>query len=221
MARLPAIIDLIAKHDTRSVATINNYARVLREAGVLSKGKRGRGAPHLTTSEAADLILGLAGASDAVGAPHAVSALRQAVLEPKATKRGGDLVDAHKALAEWTVGTYGENFGKVLEAIIAGEPTRLDNDGSLPGVFDMSVTISEVTPGVRFASAEVMLDEGEESVTFSFKVAPTEDDIEKWKQSSPDYDPLRLGLSWSRSTTIYPYFFADLGACLSAGEGEE
>lgn len=221
MARLPAIIDLIAKHDTRSVATINNYARVLRAAGVLSKGKRGRGAPHLTTSEAADLILALAGASDAVGAPHAVSALRQAVLAPKARKQGDELVDAHEALAEWSVSAYGKSFGDVLEAMIDGEPIREDNDGSLPGVTNMSVTISEVTPGVRFASAEAMLDDGNESVTFNFQVAPTKDDIEKWKQTTPDQDPLLLGLSWSRSTSIDLYFFADLAECLSSGEGEE
>lgn len=76
MATLPNLIDVIAKIDGRDHATLDHMARLIRDAGFIAKGKRGRGAIDMTARDAANLLLGLNGAEAPGDAPAAVSRLR-------------------------------------------------------------------------------------------------------------------------------------------------
>lgn len=69
MATLPKLISEIAPHDGRGEATVTQVARLLRDAGHLTKGKRGVGAAHMTSEDAAALIIGCFGAMSPKDAP--------------------------------------------------------------------------------------------------------------------------------------------------------
>lgn len=215
MARLPAVAEIFARHDTRSLPTINNYARELRNAGYLPKGKRGAGAAHLTPADAANLVMALAAAPEAVNGPFTVDALRAATVVSDAYLDGGVTVDAADCLAQWSLANPGNTFGGVLEALIAGEPQHRDNDGSLPSLTNMSVQIFEVVPGIRFAFAELRLDDGDHFVEFRFRVEPSAEEIEAAKKTRPGHDPFGLGRGWSRSVSLDMVFFSDLGICVT------
>lgn len=93
MARLPALIDALARIDGRPRGSIDHMARGLREAGLIQTTKRGRGAAEMTARDAAALILGLYGLADA--SPEAIEQaralvdlpLRRLVRPEPATKR--------------------------------------------------------------------------------------------------------------------------------------
>lgn len=218
MAKLPAIIDLIAKHDTRSVPTITNYARVLREAGYLPKGKRGRGAPDLHPLEVADLVIGLAGASDAVDAPYAVEILREAKLNPKIELEHEGIVDAGHELKHWSIAEACEDFGSLLASLLSDEPRRdvveVDPNGDWFCITNMSVTINEVVPRLGFGSAEVFLDDGNQWVRLTF-MTPDLPDLVNHK----DDGRVLIGLNapWARSTRIDYSFFVDASVCINGG----
>ncbi|NDV53925.1 hypothetical protein [Salipiger sp. PrR003] len=211
MAKLPAIIDLISKHDTRSVATISNYARVLRDHGLLPKGKRGRGAPDIHPLEVADLVLGLAGAFDAVNAPHATRVLRAAKLA-HIRRHNGDVEDAMSELRHWTIAESCEDFGFLLASILTDEPRRNDSSPDIPGVMNMHVTIHEVEPGKAYGSAEVYLDNGEHSFFLHFQTHSTEEEFRQLiaELGSDGF----ASKAWSRSTSINIDFFYDASRCL-------
>lgn len=215
MARLPAVAEIFARHDTRSLPTINNYARELRNAGYLPKGKRGVGAAHLSPADGANLIMAIAAAPEATNGPFAIDALRSATLVPQARTDGGAEVDAAEQLELWSLSDQGNTFGGVLEALILGEPQHKNNDGTLPGLINMTVVISEVVPCVRFACAELHLDDGDHRVEFRFRVEPTSEDIALVKSSRHGADPLGLGRGWSRSVSLDMVFFHDLGICIT------
>ena len=53
MARLPALIEAIARHDRRGQATIAHIARQVRDEGLIRSSKRGVGAAIMTVKDAA------------------------------------------------------------------------------------------------------------------------------------------------------------------------
>lgn len=81
MAKLPALIELIAKYDPRGAATVENYARKLRAGGIMMTGKRGVGAPEMTVRDATSLLLSMV-CRRADEVAESVSALRNAKIEP-------------------------------------------------------------------------------------------------------------------------------------------
>ncbi|PZO63218.1 MAG: hypothetical protein DI498_13840 [Paracoccus denitrificans] len=214
MAKLPAIIDLIAKHDTRSVPTITNYARVLREAGYLPKGKRGRGAPDLHPLEVANLVIGLAGASDAVDAPHAVEVLKSAKLNPNLHLDGGNLALAKDELPHWSFHEQTESFGSFLASLLLEEPRRDDCPDDMVGVTNMSVTINEVARDAIFGSVEAYLDDGNQGFTIGFQSHHREDVERALEEHGPE---AFAGRSWGRSTWIGYNFFVDMSELLLGG----
>lgn len=218
MAKLPAIIELIAKHDSKSAATISNYARVLRDAGILPTGKRGRGAPDMHATEVADLVIGLAGASDAVGAPYAVEILRNAKLLPKIVLKHDGIVDAVEELKHWSIAESCEDFGMLLASLLSDEPRRddvvIDPDGRWFCITNMKVTINEVVPGLDFGSAEVMLDDGNQWVRLHFQTPEIPDLVNREKG---DQELIGLNATWARSTCIDYSFFVDASVCINGG----
>lgn len=59
MAKLPALVKAFATFDERGVATVEQFARVIREAGYLPTTKRGAGAADMGFKEAATLLIAL------------------------------------------------------------------------------------------------------------------------------------------------------------------
>lgn len=64
MARLPALVDVIASVDDRPRGAIDFVARAVREAGFIQTTKRGRGAAEMTAADAAALLLGCYGSRE-------------------------------------------------------------------------------------------------------------------------------------------------------------
>jgi hypothetical protein len=85
MVRLPALVEAFASCDERDRASIAQFARVIREAGLLPTTKRGRGAARMGALEAAILMIGLNAAGTPSGAPAAIRGYQNArALPPNA-----------------------------------------------------------------------------------------------------------------------------------------
>lgn len=216
MARLPAIIEILAKHDSRSAATITNYARVLREAGYLPKGKRGRGAAHLKPTEVADLVIGLAAASDAVVAPRAVQILENAALKDMGWWEGAldGPVEIESYLSEWSVKEMSHDLKSLIASLLYDAPTRLVDGIECPAT-NITVQFDEVPPDSDLCSVYITLDDGNEYLTFGYSTSPSIEDA----MAAISGDSLGHK-TWSRQTTISYSFFAAISQELNASGGE-
>jgi hypothetical protein len=76
MAKLPALVTVLAEVDGRDRATVDHYARTIREAGYIPTTKRGSGAAEMTAREAANLLIALCGADAPKEAPLAIDRFR-------------------------------------------------------------------------------------------------------------------------------------------------
>ncbi|SCW34305.1 hypothetical protein [Ancylobacter rudongensis] len=109
MAKLPALVDALAKHDPRGLSTVKNYARIVREAGLLPTTKRGNGASDMGEGEVAKLLLGLAEVANVRKAPRAIEVLSGALVvapmsgavDPANHLEGFDLADRMESLGEF------------------------------------------------------------------------------------------------------------------------
>lgn len=72
MARLPALIDLLTSFGGGERRTLDQQARMLRDAGMLSPSKRGVGASVMTTGDAAALLLAYMATDSAASTPEIV-----------------------------------------------------------------------------------------------------------------------------------------------------
>lgn len=113
MASLPNLVTAIAQVDDRERATIDHFARVIREAGFIQTTKRGSGSAAMTVRDAANLLIGLNGAESAKAALLAIPRFRS--------------LRAHYAVAENDEfdGVFARikeapTFGDALEAVIEG-----------------------------------------------------------------------------------------------------
>jgi hypothetical protein len=79
MAKLPALISVIAEFDPRGRNAVENLSRELRKAGLVTTGKSGVGAPNMTATDVTNMLLGLVArrSNEAAGA---VLSLRDAVI---------------------------------------------------------------------------------------------------------------------------------------------
>ena len=73
MARLPALVADLAAHDRRGQPTVEVIARTIRERGLISTTKRGRGAADMTTEDAAALLVALCVSESPASAPDTTS----------------------------------------------------------------------------------------------------------------------------------------------------
>jgi len=76
MTTLPQLIDALAKVDGRDHATLTQFGRVLREAGLLPTGKRGGGAPRMSPETGATILMATQGAFMPKDGPKAVTDIR-------------------------------------------------------------------------------------------------------------------------------------------------
>lgn len=199
MARLPAVIEVIARHDSRGAKTIENYARVIREAGLLPRGKRGVGAPHLTAEDAANLLMGLCGTSEAAKAPEAIRLLSSARLAETGTTYGFEVRPSSDLLSKWSIAGSAQTFGEIITALIDGEP--YDTEHGI-GATNLSAEVSEVTDGTAHAS--VTLDNGDLLAEVHYHEHPA---------GNREIRGIR------RSTTIDLFLFADLSRCIRGEDG--
>lgn len=77
MARLPALISVIADFDPRGKNAVENLSRELRKSSLVTTGKSGVGAPHMTASDVTNMLFGLV-TRLSNEAPEAVKMLREA-----------------------------------------------------------------------------------------------------------------------------------------------
>lgn len=82
MARLPAVLELLAPLDGRPYATLDVVARHLRYAGMFSTFRPGRGSADVTNEDAANLLLACMGGDVLVASPRTVEVLRSLKRRP-------------------------------------------------------------------------------------------------------------------------------------------
>lgn len=115
MATLPKMLEFIQPFDGRDEGTLLQFGRVLREAGYIPAGKRGKGAPNMGLEHAANLLLGTYGAASPKDGPKAVANLR--TLEANGFE--GNFHGGCEVLRDIMEKA---TFGEALEELIIGLP---------------------------------------------------------------------------------------------------
>ncbi|SIT75311.1 hypothetical protein [Pontibaca methylaminivorans] len=133
MATLPKMLELIQPFDGRDDGTLLQFGRVLREAGYIPAGKRGRGAPDLGLEHAANLLLGTYGAASPKDGPKAVANLRTL----QAFVFEGNFHEGCEVLRDIM---EKETFGEALEELILGVPEILT---SIVRIMDPNCQLSD------------------------------------------------------------------------------
>jgi hypothetical protein len=133
MATLPKMLELIQPVDGRDEGTLLQFGRVLREAGYIPAGKRGKGAPNMGLEHAANLLLGTYGAASPKDGPKAVANLR--TLE--AYEFDGDFHEECEVLRDIMEKA---TFGEALEDLIIGVP---ELETSIVRIIDPDCNLSE------------------------------------------------------------------------------
>ena len=116
MAKLPALVAAIAKHDPRGEVVVANYARTIREAGLIPTTKRGAGASEMTPTEGCNLLLALSEVGNARKAPETVRLLREAIMFGPWPDEPDD--DPAIGLTDFAIGEHTQSLGVFLEQLI-------------------------------------------------------------------------------------------------------
>lgn len=93
MAKLPALIAVMAKFEPRGAGSVENLTRELRRAGLITQGKRGIGAPDMQFSDVTNILFGTV-SRQVNQSPEAVEKLRNAVMRAEWTQEENDKMDA-------------------------------------------------------------------------------------------------------------------------------
>lgn len=123
MATLPVLVTAMAEVDGRDRKSVEHLGRVIREAGYITSGKRGGGAPDMTVREAANLIIALNGADMPKDAPTAIDRFRSLKQWYRGTAddfraRSDEYSDLPKPLQDvMDVHTFGEALEAVIEDV--------------------------------------------------------------------------------------------------------
>ena len=116
MARLPALIDDLAAHDPRGRPTVDLIARTIREHGLITTTKRGRGAAEMKAEDAAALLVALCVADTPSTSPTAVREfwhLRRAPDRPELGRLAATAPEILKQLDE--ASTFGEAISVLIK----------------------------------------------------------------------------------------------------------
>ena len=82
MARLPALVEAISKHDLRGAQLIGHIARLVRDEELIVSRGRGTAAAAMTFADAATLLMAVGSSRIAMDAPQGVRNLRGLRLRP-------------------------------------------------------------------------------------------------------------------------------------------
>lgn len=150
MATLPNMVTAFAETDGRERKTIEHIARLIRERGYIPNGKRGGGAPQMTTPAATNLTIALCGCDTPVEAPLAIDRFRSLRSTHISRDYTGNL-KVLKLISEC------ETFGEALEILIEGtleivlavhqyirEAYETDNPETIDNLWKLGVAGAEV-----------------------------------------------------------------------------
>lgn len=126
MALLSALVKAIADVEGIDEVQVGWVARHLREAGHITQAGRGRGAAHMSNSDAANLLIGVNAATGAKNAAEAVGLYRSLPCGRANLLKKTKLSDAFK---------IGQDFGRSLEKLLE----LASCDGSAPSELERSV----------------------------------------------------------------------------------
>lgn len=126
MAKLPALVSALAKTDGRERAAVDHIARVIRERGYITTGKRGGGAAEMNAHEAANLIIALACADTPKDAPIAVNRFRSLCQEFAGTQMQArsESYARHSKPAQDILNCH--TFGEAIDALVVGVPETIE-----------------------------------------------------------------------------------------------
>lgn len=113
MAKLPALVTALAECDGRDRATIDHFARTIREAGLLPTTKRGVGSASMNVREAANLLIAIKASENAKDAAAVVRTYR--TLVPFIFHNEDDVASCVIPLRRVAAA---ERFGDALEQLI-------------------------------------------------------------------------------------------------------
>jgi hypothetical protein len=114
MATLPQTVTALESVAGRDHATLTQYGRIIREAGLLPRGKRGAGAPQMTPENIAILMLGMYFSDTPKDA--ALTAERLRAYKLVNVEGSEDFAAAFAGLGEC------QHFGEALATLIASQP---------------------------------------------------------------------------------------------------
>lgn len=114
MAKLPALVNALTEVDERERPTLDHFARVIREAGLIPTTKRGSGAADMTTREATNMLIAVNTADSPKLAPVAVTHYR--------SLKGMNYGPVRKPEGIFGRINDASNFGEALEVLIEGAP---------------------------------------------------------------------------------------------------
>lgn len=115
MSTLPVLVTALAEVDSRDRATIEYFARTIRQAGYITTGKRGMGAAKVTAREAANLLIALAGAESARDAPVEIDRFRS-LCKFDPGEPGDNLPQVIKDVMN------SDTFGEAIDVLVEGTP---------------------------------------------------------------------------------------------------
>jgi hypothetical protein len=113
MATLPALVSAIALVDGRERKAIEHVARMVREAGFISTGKRGGGAAEMDFTAAVNLLIGLNGCDSPKDATAAIPIFRRLI--PLWPARDDAPLETFCAIDNAI--TFGDAFEKLIEGV--------------------------------------------------------------------------------------------------------
>ena len=124
VATLPTLVSAMAEVDGRDRKSVEHIGRVIREAGYITSGKRGGGAPDMTPREATNLIIALNGADLPKEAPVAIDRFRSLKQYYSGTAQSiQGYVDKYDHLPKPMQDAMDvHTFGEAIEALIEGVP---------------------------------------------------------------------------------------------------
>ncbi|VFU08405.1 ArsR/SmtB family transcription factor [Methylocella tundrae] len=198
MATPSNLIESVARALGVPEATVSSHYRALREAGLVSKAGRGRGSAKMTTQDAANLLIAVAGSS---ALKNAIETVTEIVALPVVLTFGGK----NPIFGKWTTvpipllqalpakHTFGQVFAALIQA--AADGSLLEARAHLPAN-KRFIEISFLSPGSN-AMLRFFEESGKNLEGAQYSSIPYD------KRSSQNVDELK-----GHSTT--PKFYGDL-----------
>lgn len=158
MANFNQLVRVIAEIEGLDEMTVSGIGQYARDAGLITKGGRGRSAATMTARDAANLLIGVNATGKAKDAAEAIAAYRALVLTEDTADYLGRLTAAEDVAVDelWTeIMPRGVMFGDALEALITAsmpegeQPPALVASCNGPDRVAVSIEFTRPVPEVR------------------------------------------------------------------------